>query len=346
MFHSTLPQPGRKVGGVEVFVHRLTEKLIERGHELTVFSLSNAPPNASYETMWLGRPIPERSTMRRLIELPARLNGIPTSNLDILHLNGDDWFYICRSIPTMRSFYGSALLEACHATRLRRMASQLAVFPLELIAARLATSSYSVGPGWGRLYKLSGELDCGVDIPDEVPMERSGSPSILFVGTWEGRKRGRFLREVFEREIRPRVLDAELWMVSDVCGQADGIQWFNAPSDTELVELYRRAWVFCLPSTYEGFGIPYIEAMAQGTPVVASPNSGARYVLDSGRAGLIADDGTLGDALVRVLSDAQLRQHLSAAGQVRAFDFAWDRVVGAHEAAYQQTLAVWKSARG
>ena len=42
-------------------------------------------------------------------------------------------------------------------------------------------------------------------------------------------------------------------------------------SDAELVDLYRSSWLFCLPSSYEGFGIPYAEAMANGCPVVATP---------------------------------------------------------------------------
>jgi glycosyltransferase involved in cell wall biosynthesis len=341
MFHSTLPQPGRKLGGVEVFVHRLTEKLIERGHDLTVFSLSCAPPNANYEANWPLKPIPDRSAARRLIELPVRLNGIPTSELDILHLHGSDWFYIRRSAPTMRSFYGSALLEARHATRLRRTATQLAVFPLELCSARIATRAYSVGPGWRRLYKLSGELNCGVEVPDHAPDVRTGPPSILFVGTWEGRKRGRFLYDLFLHTIRPRIPDAELWMVSDSCVETQGIRWIKSPSDAELVDLYRRAWVFCLPSTYEGFGIPYIEAMSQGTPVVATANPGACYVLDSGRAGLLASDDTLRDVLVRVLSDCALRDSLSCAGRARALDFVWDRVLDDHESAYEATILAW-----
>ncbi len=51
----------------------------------------------------------------------------------------------------------------------------------------------------------------------------------------------------------------------------------------KLCELYQRAWILCLPSTYEGFGVPYIEAMASGTVAVASPNPGAKEILDNGK---------------------------------------------------------------
>ena len=77
-----------------------------------------------------------------------------------------------------------------------------------------------------------------------------------------------------------------------------GVEVLGRLDDEALAEAYRRAWVFCLPSDYEGFGIPYAEALASGTPVVATPNVGARYVLDDGRAGVIVDLPELGRALV------------------------------------------------
>ena len=106
-----------------------------------------------------------------------------------------------------------------------------------------------------------------------------------------------------------------------------------SPEET-LTDLYRRAWVFCLPSTYEGFGVPYIEAMASGTPVVATPNVGAREVTQEGRAGLLVRDADLAETLVQVLTDADLRQRLREAGLQRAQDFSWDRVCAQYEAIY------------
>lgn len=50
----------------------------------------------------------------------------------------------------------------------------------------------------------------------------------------------------------------------------DGVRVLGKVSLERLTEFYRRAWLFCLPSSYEGFGVPYIEAMASGTAVVAT----------------------------------------------------------------------------
>lgn len=325
-----------------MFVDRLAQKLVMRGHDVQMISVSPAPSGARYTHKRLSG-VSRDIGLHRILTVPLRLNQLDTSGLDVLHLHGDDWFFVQRSVPTIRSFYGSALHEARHATRLRRRASQTAVFGLELVSARLATRAYSVGPGWQRIHALSGTLDCGIELPEvESHHRRSEVPSILFVGTWDGRKRGRFLRDVFLREVRPRLPNAQLWMVSDKGVSADGVEWLYGPSDEVLSDLYDRAWVFCLPSTYEGFGIPYLEAMAHGVPVVTSPNNGSRYVLGRSDAGLVVDDAKLGDALVRLLNDSDMRSRMGQSGRLRARDFTWGRVLDAHEEAYDETIAAWR----
>jgi phosphatidylinositol alpha-mannosyltransferase len=345
LFHSTLPEQGRKPGGVEVFVHRLGQNLTQRGHEVTMYSFFDAPEDAVYRHTPLQPSSVGKTKAGRLFAAPLVLNSLDAAHHDVLHLHGDDWFFVKRALPTVRTFYGSALCEARHATSLRRAAGGLVAFPLELMSARLATRAYGITPGWERLYRLSGTLSCGVAVPAAVRQQRDGPPSLLFVGTWNGRKRGRFLHDVFCRDVVTEMPTAELWMVSDYCPPSKSVKWIKTPSDAELVDLYQRAWAFCLPSTYEGFGIPYVEAMAQATPVIASPNVGARHVLDEGRAGMVVRDDELGDALVRLLSDAGLRTRFAHAGRERAQDFAWDLVVAQHERAYEDAIERWQSSR-
>lgn len=117
--------------------------------------------------------------------------------------------------------------------------------------------------------------------------------------------------------------------------EGEGIVNFGRVDFETLTDLYRRAWVFCLPSTYEGFGVPYIEAMASGTPVVASPNPGACEVLDNGKYGFLVQDKQIGVIINKLFEDAQLRQKHIDLGLTRAQEFSWDRVAEQYEQLYK-----------
>jgi phosphatidyl-myo-inositol alpha-mannosyltransferase len=344
LFQTATPEPDRKPGGVEVVVDRLARKLAERGHRVTVFSFSSPPGGAPFKYVRLSPSWAGRNKVAQLLAVPLLLNRLDTSSLDVLHLHGDDWFFLRRKLPTVRTVHGSALFEARYASSWRRRLSQLVVFPLELAACRLATAAYSVAPGMPRGYQLEGELLPGIDIPEYSVTIREAPPAILFVGTWHGRKRGYLLKEIFERYVQPRVPDAELWLVSDAASAANrGVRWFPRPSDAELEKLYRTAWVLCLPSAYEGFGLPYIEAMSYGTPVVATSNPGSRFTSDNGRAAWLVADEFLGRAIVELLTKPSLRARLAEAGRSRAQTFSWESVVVQHEEAYRLAIARWDS---
>ncbi len=105
--------------------------------------------------------------------------------------------------------------------------------------------------------------------------------------------------------------------------------------DEELPALYRHALAFVYPSLAEGFGMPPLEAMASGTPVLSSASTAIPEVV--GDAGLLVDpnDETgLCAALERLCSDAALRERLIAAGLSRAAVFSWDRSAARLGSAY------------
>jgi glycosyltransferase involved in cell wall biosynthesis len=105
-----------------------------------------------------------------------------------------------------------------------------------------------------------------------------------------------------------------------------------------LVERYQRASVFCLPSSYEGFGVPYIEAMAAGCPVLATPNVGAIEVLGAGAFGRIVQPERLGPSLLELLEDPAARATLSRSGRRRATEYDWATVVDRYERIYERIL--------
>jgi phosphatidyl-myo-inositol alpha-mannosyltransferase len=344
MYHCLLPAPGRKPGGVEVFVDRLARSLTERGHTVTVHTFSTDAGSAPYTI----RPMrPRRAGSDRLVRqylAPWLLNLRPRLDYDVFHFHGDDWFCLRRPLPTIRTFHGSALLESLTAPSLKRRVDKAIVFPLELLAGRLADARYGVGSDSRLLYRADGILRIGVDAPT-ARREPSLRPSVLFIGTWEGRKRGKALHAAFQRMVRARHPQAELWMVSDHCEPGPGVTWYQHPSDAEVQALLRRAWAFSLPSSYEGFGIPYLEAMAWGVPVVATPNPGADDLLRDGDAGLIVELDDLGDALAGLLSSQEERVRLEKAGRARAAEFTWEAVCAAHEHAYALARERWHGRR-
>ncbi|HJQ40532.1 MAG TPA: glycosyltransferase family 1 protein [Thermoanaerobaculia bacterium] len=148
---------------------------------------------------------------------------------------------------------------------------------------------------------------------------------VLYAGTIEPRKG---LNDLFEAwsalpHPRPRLV---------LCGDAgwgmrvpDGVEVTGYVSRERLRELYRHARAFVYPSHYEGFGIPPLEAMACGAPVIAT-RTGAIPEYAEGVAELIApgDVHALRTAITRVLRDATLRNERRALGPQRARAFGWD----------------------
>jgi glycosyltransferase involved in cell wall biosynthesis len=119
------------------------------------------------------------------------------------------------------------------------------------------------------------------------------------------------------------------------------VRFFGFVPDHTLAALYRLASVFAFPSLYEGFGLPPLEAMACGTPVVTSRISSLPEVV--GDAALLVDPYSVDDiagALDRVLGDDALRASLVARGRARVQDFSWERSARAIHSGYMKVLGV------
>jgi glycosyltransferase involved in cell wall biosynthesis len=161
-------------------------------------------------------------------------------------------------------------------------------------------------------------------------------PFVLFAGTVEPRKNLPRLVEAFAR-LGP--VDADLVLVGP-----DG--WADLPTSTarrlgfvptaDLQALYGAATAVCYPSLREGFGLPVLEAMAQGAAVVTSSTTATAEV--AGDAGLLVDPldvDAIAGALQRLLDDPDLRARLGAAALVRAAEHTWARTADAMVDAYR-----------
>jgi glycosyltransferase involved in cell wall biosynthesis len=121
---------------------------------------------------------------------------------------------------------------------------------------------------------------------------------------------------------------------------ADRIVRIGRVADRERLALLRGAEVVAYPSRYEGFGLVPLEAMAVGTPVVATHVGAIPEVVGDAALLVPAGDPTaLADALGRVLADAELRSRLRRAGDVRVARFDWGRTVDGIVALYRRALA-------
>lgn len=188
---------------------------------------------------------------------------------------------------------------------------------------------------------------------------RYGLPErfVLGLGTLQPRKNFEGLVDAFGKLLAARgdtSLFADLclviaggrgWMYEKILshiersGLGHRIQLLGFVEDADLPALYNLASVFAFPSWYEGFGVPLLESMACGTPVISADNSSLPEVV--GDAGLLVSAGdpdALADAIGRLLTDQQLRGRCIAAGQGRAAQFSWP-------AAARQLLTVYTEFR-
>jgi glycosyltransferase involved in cell wall biosynthesis len=174
------------------------------------------------------------------------------------------------------------------------------------------------------------------------------TPYILYVGALEARKNLPRLLEAYAQLLQWSanwklvVVGARKWKYSPIfetvmrLGLENHMHFMGFVPEDDLPALYNGADLFAFPSLYEGFGLPVLEAMACGTPVITSNVSSLPEV--AGNAALLVDPynvDELADAMRRILSAPALVADLRARGLERARQFSWERTA-------QETLAVYK----
>lgn len=203
---------------------------------------------------------------------------------------------------------------------------------------------------------VSSEYGADVDVNQvkalKARLRISDRPYVLFVGGADPRKNHRTLVRAFAR-CRQELKDHVLVLVGDAVhrfgnysdsvraeGLEDSVRCPGRVSAEDLRLLYSGAAVFVFPSLYEGFGMPVLEAMASGTPVITSDSTALPEV--AGDAAVLVNPESpehLQAALVRVLKDEDLRQSLRAKGLERVKFFTWERTA-------RQTFAVYREVVG
>ena len=176
-------------------------------------------------------------------------------------------------------------------------------------------------------------------------------PYVLWVGTLEPRKNLPLLLEAFRAVVRAGLPERLVIVGPDgwrggpraVAAAAedlgDRVQFTGAIRADRLTALYRGASTFAFPSIHEGFGLPVLEAMAQGVPVICSDipvlrevgGAAARFVSPT-------DVGAWGETLVGLLGDESERARMAAASRDWASEFTWERCIRGTRVCYQEVL--------
>jgi glycosyltransferase involved in cell wall biosynthesis len=195
--------------------------------------------------------------------------------------------------------------------------------------------------------------------PQYAPMDRERAfatarryglepPYILSVGSLEpGKNRARLIRAL--HQLRGEGVAHQLAVVGQPAwkhehdaslvrqlGMDRQVRFLGYVPDVDMPALYNAAAVFAFPSLYEGFGLPVIEAMACGIPVLTSNVSATAEV--AGEAALLVDPHStaeIRDGLARLIADADLRDSLAFRGLARAAEFSWRRAAEETHALYE-----------
>lgn len=176
-------------------------------------------------------------------------------------------------------------------------------------------------------------------------------PYLLFVGNPKPHKNLDNVVRAFAEVIRRDAFEGDLVCVggrdeaqqrvlhhAESLGVVDRVRLLGHVEEEALPAIYQGARLFLYPTLYEGFGLPVVEAMASGVPVITS-NTSSLHEVANGYASLVdpLDVEQMTDAIIAALGDDALRERLIAAGKERSSQFSWRQTA-------QQTLEVYQSA--
>ncbi len=341
-------------GGVTEHVRHLAAELRRRGHDTTVFAPCSdreyAETHADFVRVGRPFPIPMHGSVARIsvsLQLTNRIKRyMRDGGFDVVHLHEPLMpvlpmtalrFSETLTVGTFHAFarsnigyyYGKQLLKRY----VKRLHARIAVS----VPARDFVQHYFPGE-----YRI---VPNGIDVArfrDQPPFPelRDGKVNILFVGRLEYRKGLGYLLRAFPT-LKADFPQLRLVIVGDgpmrrwyanflARKQLPDVIMAGYVSADDLPRYYASCDIFCAPNTGdESFGLILLEAMAAGKPIVATNIDGFRWVVHSGREGILVDrkdKGQLASALRMLIKDEALRQDMGQAGQRTVVQYDWERV--------------------
>ena len=340
-------------GGVQQQVLGLARSLRAKGHEVRVLGPCDGPPPDAFVTP-LGNSLPTAvngSIAPLAPDASAALRTIRALNdeaFDVVHVHeplvpGPSLTaLLVKMAPVVATFHsaGESAAYRTFSRQLKWVASRIDI--------RVAVSKDAVELAQRYIGGDYEVLFNGIELGDySTPSTSPRENAIFFIGRHEERKGLSNLLEALAH-LPP---DVRLWIASDGpqtaelkirFGSDSRIEWLGRISDSEKISRMSRASVFCAPSLHgESFGVVLLEAMAAGTPVVASNLDGYRNVATDDETALLVETGnvaSLASALARVLVDPLLATRLTANGREHAQRFSMDALADRYIELYERAL--------
>ena len=351
-------------GGVQAQVLGLARELRRNGYEVRVLGPCDGPPPAAFVTP-LGDSLPTSANGSVAPLAPDPSAALRTVRVlrdeafDVIHIHEPlapgptITAVMMHAAPTVATFHaaGGSTGYRVFAPLLRRLIDRIDR-KVAVSKDALALVQNHLGGDYELLFNGVATAEIRAAAPHEPPEQL---PTVFFLGRHEERKGLEVLLDALAR----LDLDVACWVAGDGPHTArlrasfaddDRIHWLGRLSDADKLARLRGATVFCAPSLHgESFGVVLLEAMAAGTPVVASALDGYRNVATDGVDALLVEPGdpdALAGALRRVITDAALAERLVAAGSRRADEFAMAELARRYAEIYADLTAADRSASG
>jgi len=356
-------------GGIGVYVRRLVEELLKSEDDASIRLIATKPvsmePAEWWRPNWWQQPKPLSLLPLKALYASWNYLGIPKvrADLDVVHATN---LVVppagrARLVATVHDVAVDTMPEVVpgiwrhiYARGLHKVVAQATVLcAVSEAVKKQLVDSYSVDASKIVVTPESGNVSPN-DFRDDAWLDGLGltGPFVLSVGTVEPRKNQSALVEAFA-EAGPRLKGMQLviagapgWGSAAITAQIEklklGPQVVTTGSigASALAALYGRASIFAMPSLYEGFGIPLLEAMAFGVPCLASTDPALKEV--GGRAARFLnpmDPSAWAEDLVGLANDAGARAELSVAGIERASHFSWHTTAQLTLDAYRKAAA-------
>jgi phosphatidyl-myo-inositol alpha-mannosyltransferase len=357
-------------GGVANHITNLDCHLRKLGHEVKIIApASKAISIFGDRFIPIGKPraVPSSGSITRItlsLRLASKIKRVlEEENFDVVHLHEPFMPMLCSAVLRFSNSVNIGTFHAADGRPGYKLGWPVSPYFLKRRARKLQ-GRIAVSNAAANYVKkfLPGDYEIipnGVDLehfnPDVAPFAeyKDGKLNILFVGRLERRKGLVYLLRAC-RQIKKAIPDTRVIVVGPglrlrkkyeawvkLYGLKD-VVFAGYASYDDLPRYYKTADIFVAPATSrESFGIVLLEAMAVGTPIIASNIEGYASVVADGKEGLLfpaKDSKALADALTRLLSDATLRRQMSARGIAKAQDYGWEKVARRVNDYYQKVL--------